>query len=209
MKGIDNYAAAQARLGSPDIYAAAIVRLWSLVEWHARREVVNALCNRNLWELQEIMDLKGSMAAFGQMGRSGRAELLAAALEEKTRPPHRALDRFEAMLTIVGHGGPLDQDVRQALQELNAARNVIVHNNNHIDQRFVDQCPWLSGKVGRRLRVSRKQYQRFRFATYCYMVVLQYRSFVLVAGSDFQASRELLDTIGILASKVREQRTLA
>ncbi len=205
MKGIDTYAASQARLGCPDIYAAAVVRLWSLVEWHVRRELVNALCSRDLWELQEIMDLKGSMAAFGQLGRSGRAQLLAAALEEKTRSPHRALDRFEAMLSIVGQNGPLDQDVRQALQELNAARNVIVHNNNHIDQRFVDQCPWLSCKVGRRLRVSSKQYQRFRFASYCYMVVLQYRSFVSVAGTDFPASRDLLDTIEVLASKVKEQ----
>jgi hypothetical protein len=87
--------------------------------------------------------------------------------------------RYERRLASVGLGAPADRpipdDLDQALTELGAIRNVLVHRRGRIDSRARNQAPSLRYHEGELVRVIRDEYRTYSAAINCYAAEIVFR----------------------------------
>jgi hypothetical protein len=110
------------------------------------------------------------------------------------RPKEKKLygvDRHERRLERIGYGGSIPPEVRRALMELSASRDVIVHQLGRVDDQFVRSCPWLNLNAGDKVRIDNPKFVSFQKACSWYALELSLRE--LQDGDvDARESREKL-----------------
>jgi len=88
--------------------------------------------------------------------------------------------RYERVLAEVGLGAPddrrLPEDLDQALTELGAVRDVLVHRAGRVDTRALDQAPSLPYQDGELVRISGDDYRTYSAAVRCYAGEITFRS---------------------------------
>ncbi len=89
------------------------------------------------------------------------------------------IQRYEALLDQVHLAAPTDRpippDLDEALTELGAIRDVLVHRAGRVDQRALDQAPTLPYKTGELIRISGDDYRKYSAAVRCYGSEIIYR----------------------------------
>ena len=75
-----------------------------------------------------------------------------------------------------GLSGPVDDNVRRDLFELNQIRNAWVHRSGFADRRLVESCPWLNLKVGDAIRIDHKTTERYYNSVMAYALELIVRN---------------------------------
>lgn len=103
-------------------------------------------------------------------------EVLEGFVAERLPPTRRArgagAERWEAVLRTAGLGArpgrELPEDLQQALQEVMALRNVLVHRAGRVDAAALRQAPTLGYREGDLARVSRADYRCYSAAIWTY-----------------------------------------
>lgn len=109
-------------------------------------------------------------------------ERIAQAIPDAGRLRGHGLSRYEQHLKIIRLDSPPDRpipsDFAEALVELSALRNVLVHRAGRIDQHALDKAPSLARryKEGEFVRISREDYGTYSAAVRCYAAEIQFRS---------------------------------
>jgi hypothetical protein len=89
--------------------------------------------------------------------------------------------RYETRLQQVGLGAPADRpiptDLDQALAELGAIRDVLIHRAGRVDDKAKAQVPSLSYQVGELVRLTDEDYRTYSAAVRCYGWEVVYRSY--------------------------------
>lgn len=88
--------------------------------------------------------------------------------------------RYEARLEQVGLGAPEDRpipaDLDQALTEVGAIRECLIHRAGRIDDKAKTQAPTLEYEVGQLVRLNGANYRTYSAAIRCYGQEIIYRS---------------------------------
>jgi hypothetical protein len=96
--------------------------------------------------------------------------------------------RYEAVLAGVGLAAPPDRpipaDLDQALTELGAIRDVLVHRAARMDEKALEQAPTLRYEPGDLVRISSDDYREYSAAIRCYGQEITYRPIRRRDGSD-------------------------
>lgn len=95
------------------------------------------------------------------------------------RPKGSGTERYEKPLRGIGWGAPADRplpdDMDQALAELGALRDVLVHRAGRVDDRALSQAPSLRYDVGEFVRLAPHDYRTYSAALRCYAQEVQFR----------------------------------
>jgi hypothetical protein len=103
-------------------------------------------------------------------------ETLRAALRDRLprplRPAGTGTARYETPLAQVGLQAPEDRpippDLDEALTEIGALRDVLIHRAGRVDARALEQAPSLTYADGAFVRLDRTDYRRYSAALRCY-----------------------------------------
>lgn len=95
-----------------------------------------------------------------------------------------SIDRFEQKLHGIGLKGKLNKDLRKDLLEWSKVRNLIIHRAGIVDQKFINDCPWLKNSkignykkamIGRAIYISPSDYKRYKSAALKYANLIEKR----------------------------------
>lgn len=163
----------QAEKDYPYLFALVSVRLWAMAEAAARDVAVEAVKKpTGPPERSKLQRLKGPIGQFIGADVDTQADLLADALWQAPEGRFRGIERFDAVLELIGLGGSAPSPVNEILIELSELRHCVVHRGGLVDRRFLEACPWIGLKVGSVLPASLKRYWFHRNATYWYVLDL-------------------------------------
>jgi hypothetical protein len=91
------------------------------------------------------------------------------------------IGRYEARLVQVGLGAPEDRpipaDLDQALTEVGAIRDVLIHRASRADEKAKTQAPTLRYDTGQLVRLTGADYRTYSAAIRCYGWEVVYRSY--------------------------------
>ncbi len=144
--------------GFPLLHAQTTIALWSALEAAIRLFIVRWLQNhKQAMEIGEIQKLRVKIGEYERLEGEDRFSYILDRLEQELSGPLKTgITRFESLLEPFGLSGPVDEDVRRNLFELNQIRNILVHRSGFADRRFVDSCPWMKLRVGDPVKVSQE-----------------------------------------------------
>jgi len=101
-------------------------------------------------------------------------------LPKGKKPKGPGLKRYEEPLEAIGLDAPKDRpipdDMEQAVSELLAIRNVLVHRAGRVDHKALCEAPTLDYEEGEFIRITRDQYRRYSAAIACYGREVTFRS---------------------------------
>lgn len=142
--------------GFPLLHAQTTIALWSALETAIRLFLARWLQNyKQAMEVEAIQKLRVRIVEYERLEGEDRFFYILNRLEQELATPLKTgVKRFELLLEPFGLSGPVDEDVRRNLFELNQVRNVLVHRSGVADRRLVDSCPWLKLKVGEPVKVN-------------------------------------------------------
>lgn len=89
------------------------------------------------------------------------------------------VERYERLLADVGLGAPADRaipdELNEALTELGALRDVLIHRAGRVDGRALDQAPSLRYADGELVRIKNAAYRKYSAAVRCYANEILFR----------------------------------
>ncbi len=182
-------AKAEAEKGFPRLYAQCVVLHWGIIERFVEDLIVTFLAHqygapkilfdegkRNQLENIKIK-LTDLLPFFGPEyhvhDKTGFAKFILGKIRETLGSSLKGhIGKFEGPLKFVGLWGPVPDDVKVTLQEMNMVRNVIVHNNSYVDERFANTCPNARWKLGDKIEVNSRDYSNYMRAFHQYKDLL-------------------------------------
>jgi len=194
--------------GFPYLYALATVRLWTIMESAIDELVLDVVRLRpNVRQFPAIQKLKGPLVSFMSSSPEEQAEYLVTVLKEDVRASLQpGIGRFEAILSVVGLGGAVLDEVRRAFLELSEVRHVLVHRRGKADAKLVKQrCPWLPFKVGDDVKIRASEFDSFCLACDWYVLELDKRIIQLDGGKQRPEEAELQATVEKKVCEGRKQ----
>jgi hypothetical protein len=177
--------------GYPHLYAQALLSLNSALDamvedlsntWRGFR-VKPAVEHLMARASEEVPD---ALTSLSPEAVSAITEVLTTTVAEKAlgkaeRLHGSGVDRYERVLVQLGLAAPADRplpsDLVEALTEISAIRNVLVHRAGRIDLRALGEAPTLHPryKLGNLVRLLRSDYQRYSAAIRCYAAEISFR----------------------------------
>jgi hypothetical protein len=168
--------AADAALRSEQHYLSelVVIRLWAIIEVAVDGTAMLRLMQNDWWRTAEVARrVKGSLVDFAGLNTEQQLRVILDEIAQGAASRvRRGIDGFEELLGRLGLKGDLDAEPRRLLIQLAATRNVIVHKNGIVDNRFVAHCPWLRLTVGTRIIVTPHDVETFRTAAFFYVYEL-------------------------------------
>lgn len=159
------------------LFGLATVRLWTTLESGVNDLVIVLLERDESWKTLEVV--KRSKVRLGDfMVLSGKDQMkfLLDELLTETKARYQAgVKRYEVILTAVGCGGDVNDDVRKTILEIAETRHLLVHRGGRADTKFRDRCPWVPIWGGGIVRVGPGDFGRFTLAVMSYMGELMVR----------------------------------
>jgi hypothetical protein len=147
----------------PLLHAQFTILLWSSLESLIRLFIVRWLQNHKpAMEAKEIQKLQVKIGEYERLEGEERYFYIIDRLEQELSIPlANGVNRFENLLSPFGLSGPVDENIRRELFELNQVRNVLVHRSGIADRRFIESCPWLNLHVGDPVKINYHTSQRY------------------------------------------------
>lgn len=112
--------------------------------------------------------------------REAAHAVLAEKMPKLERLRDSGIKRYERLLAQVGLGAPSDRpipsDLDQALTELGALRDVLVHRAGRVNAKALEQAPSLLYGDGELVRISESDYRTYSAAIRCYSQEVLFRS---------------------------------
>jgi hypothetical protein len=174
---LQRYAQDQQEQGFPQLWAFAAIRLWGILEVALDDLAVGRLRSMSPETATQVVSgIRGPLLEFASASPDDQADILTAELKRETKASlQRGLARFEVVLSALNLGGGAHESVRRTLLELQAVRNNLTHRSATIDKRLAAQCPWLDLRIGEKLRLTPRHFQRYRVAASWYLAELARR----------------------------------
>lgn len=174
-----------------DLHALVTVRMWSILEAFVRDISCFLLAHvPAVREQDAIAKLKGPILKFisssGQEQADYLYELLETSISAALKP---GVGRFESVLSSLGYGGPVDDQVRNGLFHCSKLRNCIVHNDGIVDRDLLTACPRWRGTAGTRIGITASMSRKHFYAICWYMMEVERR----LLPSNFERMPQLLD----------------
>ncbi len=173
----------------PHLNAQALLSMQSALDALVEDYVPFLRRLRSLWIAEQIIDR--GLEAHPEVSplltdemREHLREALARFLREEKLPKLKrmigvGLDRYEAHLAQESMAAPADRpipaDLAQALTELGALRNVLMHRGGRVDLKALGQAPTLPYSEGQLVRLTRDDYRRYSAAVRCYASEITFR----------------------------------
>lgn len=183
-------ARAEIEAGHPYLNAQALLAINSALDSLVEELAPALRAMRIDWVIDDAFKYADAEApeAAAEIPPAMRESVIEAArsvVERHVPPPERlqgkGVERYEAILEQQGLGAPDDRpipgDLGQALTELGAIRDVLVHRAGRIDERALCAAPSLRGryKDGQLIRITRDDYKIYSAAVRCYAQEILYR----------------------------------
>ena len=185
---------AYAKQQSPDffdLHTLVTVRLWSILEAFVR-DVCCFLLEKvpSVRQQPALSKLKAPIMEFLNSDSQEQADFLYELLDSSCSAALKpGVGRFEAVLSLLGYGGPVNNYVRDALFHCSKLRNCIAHNDGIVDRQLVDACPCWNGTEGTRVGITAAMSQKHLFAACWYMLEVERR----ILPSDLEGMDKLLE----------------
>lgn len=171
----------------PHLNAQALVSMTSALD-----ALVQDFVSSNHQFLTKLLVDKLAAAAAGAQrdreaaaaGAASRKEIASFVARRFPRPPRlsgKGAGRYEDHLALIGYSAPEDRplpdDLGEALAEVSAVRNVLVHRAGRIDGRALSHAPSLAARYqdAQLVRISRDDYRTYSAAICCYAAEIWFR----------------------------------
>ncbi len=163
--------------GFPLLHAHTLVGLWGALEAAVSDTLLNILLNEpGLLKYDCFAKVRITLAEFEMLDREDRMRFL---LEEISRAQgfshKQGVDKFEALLDNFQLSGPVDDQTKKTLWEINHLRNAIVHRASLADRRLLKACPWLGLKVAEKIVITPRALNKYHGALCGYATTLIHR----------------------------------
>ena len=160
--------------GFPFLHDFTLVGMWGALEASVEDLMVALLSHEpELLRRDAFSKIKVSLADYETLSKDERMRLVVSELGRALRADQRqGVSAFESILDSVGLSGRVDEDLREAVWEMNHVRNVIVHRRSRVDRSFRAACPKFGISVGDRLIVTSDYLERYKNAVHAYAVEL-------------------------------------
>jgi hypothetical protein len=174
---LEEFAHREANVGFSFLYNLGVVKLWSIIENAIDAIVVRRLIDPAQWgDHDRLADLRGPLVDFARLSPGDQAAYLARALCDEVKAKFKlGPGRFEAMLTPVGLGGEIEDEVKRLILELQQVRHICVHNAGCVDERFIRTCAWLSLTPGEKLPLTEREFYSYALAVKWYLLEIRRR----------------------------------
>jgi hypothetical protein len=180
----------------PILHSHSVVAIWSILEVLVEDLAVCWLANTpEAWKLPQILKLKIAVGEYERLSPPERPRYIIYELNRSLSVDLKAgLGRLDPILSIFGIAPIVGHNLRQAIYELGQIRNVIVHRGSRVDQKLLDDCPWLTWRLGEEMIIDHPLCGWYHFAAerYAERVLNQ----VLVAFGNIGCSCPGMDTVG-------------
>jgi hypothetical protein len=174
------FAASQKKAGFPVLYSHAVVAIWSAIETFSEDLVVYSLLyDKNYLQKDVFRKIRILFVEYESLEKEDRMRYIVSELgRQSSAELKQGINRFEPLLDSVSLNGTISEEMRKACYELWAVRNLIVHRSGIVDRRFVQLCPWLRTKVGRKFRVTLQAYASYVKFSFNWMFEILVRDLV-------------------------------
>ena len=142
--------------GFPLLHAHSVVALWGDLEVLANDVSIAWLQHAaKAWENSEIAKVKIAINMFQQLSPNERARFVISELSRTVGLDQRkGVGKLKATLGVFGLAPEIGTNCQRAIHELCQVRNVVVHCGGIVDQKLMNECPWLDAEVGGEIPVS-------------------------------------------------------
>lgn len=173
-KGAEKLAIDEVRDGFPLLISHSVVAIWSALEAMIPKFVVQYLLLKpGILQSEPFDRIKLPVSTYESLDREGLMSELVQEIMQTTQSALKpGIGRFESLLEKVSLGGSVPENMRRDLFELSQVRNLIVHQFGHVDARFTAACPWLQVVSGSRLKLTNKDFDRYRDAIRGYVRII-------------------------------------
>jgi hypothetical protein len=160
--------------GFPHLHAYTLVGMWGALEAGVEDMLVGILLHEPALLLKpEFGKIRIPFAKFEELDKEERMRFL---LSEVQRGESSGLAQgvtgFENVLQVFDLSGPVTEEIRKPLWEMNHTRNVTVHRDLRADLRLIQACPWVNLKVGDRIFTNHAKVDFFLVGVVNYLIVL-------------------------------------
>jgi hypothetical protein len=171
LKILEEFAAEQSKNGFPYLHALAVVRLCTIIEVFIQDIIVWTLSNiPEVKDFPILKKLKGPLIEFASAPHQKQSEYITNLLyDDLSVRLKRGIGRFEDVLNSIELGGPVNEKIKKLIIELYEIRNIVAHKNAVVDERFVNNCPWMETTVGEPINLSREQFSYYFLAVSWYV----------------------------------------
>jgi hypothetical protein len=170
-------AEAEKNRGYSTLQSMSVVGIWAALEAGIDDFVVEWLLHGNpaVWS-PEVGKIKIPLAEYSVLSPRKRMISLLDAIKELGKARRAAgAGRFENVLSLVGLGGPISEELSRTLVEMSAVRNVSAHRVGIIDEEFQRRCPWFDKEVGEHVGTTSDDVIRYARAGSSYLGLLEVR----------------------------------
>lgn len=176
--------------GYPHLNAQALLSMNSALDALVEEFVPSMRAIRVQWLTDQIFERaeEREPEAARKLTPETRERLVEAAqsvLADQVLPKLKGLrgsgtERYEILLAQEGLAAPSDRpipdDLDEALTELGALRDVLVHRAGRVDAKSLQQAPSLRYEDGALVRISAEDYRKYSAAVRCYAAEIIFRS---------------------------------
>jgi len=177
-KSAAEFADKECEAGFPLLHAHTVVGCWGAIETTVEDVVVGILMNEPDALRSEVFSrIKIPLAEFELLDKEQRVRVLITEIGRSSAGGRKqGVVGFEALLASVNLDGPIDEDTKKTIWEMNHVRNVIIHRRSLADRRFVEKCPWVEIQVGQKIIVTHQMFARYGEALADYIMIILKRA---------------------------------
>jgi hypothetical protein len=168
-------AQAEVDSGFPLLHAQALVAIWTLLE-AAISEFLEAWIKNqpSAIQIDQIQKLQIRLGEYERHVGDSRFAYIVDQLEQKYAKENTryGYERFEKLLSLFDLRSDIPPRLNKALIEFSQIRNCIVHKAGIVDNQLLHSCPWLTYKIGERIKIDGKVLGTYVSATTSYVTIL-------------------------------------
>lgn len=166
--------------GFPLLHAHTVVGCWGALEVSIEDMLVNILMNEPpVLQNASFSRLRVPLSEFEALDKEERMRLLLKEVARSSTGGRRSgIDGFEVLLASIGLSGPVDEENRRVIWEMNHVRNVIVHRASLADRKIVQNCPWLSFNIADKVVVPHQKLMEYGKGLANYVLIILRRACV-------------------------------
>jgi hypothetical protein len=144
----------------PLLHAYTLVGQWGALEAGIEDMLVGILVNEpKVLEKDDFAKVKIPLSKYELLDQEERMRFLLSEVQRAhSSGIAQGVNTFENVLQVFDLSGPIEEDVRIGLWEMNHMRNVLVHRDSRADLRLTQACPSINLKVGDRVLVNHGRY---------------------------------------------------
>jgi len=139
----------------PLLHSHSIVAVWGILEVLAEDFAVTWLRNvPSAWQGADLTKIRVPLSTL-QLTDDERSRFVLNELQRSTGADLRkGAGKLKSVLSPFDLAPPVGANIQRALHELCQVRNVIVHGAGRVDQKLLDECPWLEFVVGQTINIQ-------------------------------------------------------